>query len=229
MRQRWASLLFLHWEVPADDLRRVVPPGLEVDTFEGRAFVGLVPFTMTGIRPPGLPAIPWLSQSHEVNARTYVHRDGRDPGVWFFSLDANHSLAVRTARAFFYLPYYRARIRLDRDASGAIDYASERLWPPPTPATCAVRYRPTGRPAAAQVGALEHFLVERYILYAYRDGRLYFGRVHHAPYPVQGAEVHAWDETLTAAAGVRRPETPPLAHYAEEVRVRIYPLRRVEA
>src|SRR5215213_9215217 len=93
MYQVWSHLLFLHWAVPVAALRPLVPPGLEIDTFDGRAYVGLIPFTMTGVRPAGIPAIPGFSDAHEVNVRTYVHRDGRDPGVWFFSLDANHLLA----------------------------------------------------------------------------------------------------------------------------------------
>lgn len=230
MRHRWARLLFLHWEVPLAALRPLIPPELEIDTFEGRAYLGLVPFTMTGIRPAWAPAVPWLSSFHEVNVRTYVHRDGRDPGVWFFSLDAANPLAVEIARRFWNLPYHFARMRLDLRANGeaeTIAYASERRWPGPVPAACRLRYRPTGAPSPALAGSLEHFLAERYILYARKSDRLYSGRVHHSPYPLQAAELLELDETLVAAAGIARPEVAPLAHYAAEVRVRVYPLRRL--
>ena len=232
MWQRWADLLFLHWPVPPDELAALLPPGLTLDTFDGQAYVGLVPFTMTGVRPVWAPALPWLSHFHETNVRTYVHCQGRDPGVWFFSLDAANPVAVKIARALWKLPYHFARMRLARDGNRhgeTVEYATERRWPGPVPAHCAVRYTTTGAPAPARVGTLEHFLAERYILYARsRNGRLLRGQVHHAPYPLQSAHLHALDETLIAAAGiVRPPGDPPLVHYAHEMRVRIFPLRPV--
>ena len=122
MYQEWRHLLFVHWEVPAGPLQALLPPGLDLDTYDGRAFVGLVPFTMRGVRPRRLPGDPCLSNFHETNVRTYVHRDGRDPGVWFFSLDAANPAAVALARAWFGLPYYHARMCVevdDREAARA--------------------------------------------------------------------------------------------------------------
>ena len=115
MRQSWRELLFLHWPISPDQLRPLVPPSLDLDLFEGIAYVGLVPFTMTGVRPVGLPSVRGISNFHETNVRTYVHRDGRDPGVWFFSLDAANRLAVYLARTFFHLPYYHARMFLEHE------------------------------------------------------------------------------------------------------------------
>ena len=149
MYQSWRSLLFLHWPIPPGQLRPFLPPGLELDLFEGTAYVGVVLFTMEGVRAAGLPAIPGLRAFHETNLRTYVHAGGRDPGVWFFSLEAANSAAVVTARAVFGLPYHRARMRLDKEPNGTLSYASERLWPGPLPATTAVRGTPVGTPAAA--------------------------------------------------------------------------------
>jgi len=227
MRQRWADLLFLHWPIPAEALRPLIPDALEVDAHEGVAYVGLVPFTMTGVRFAWAPPVPGTSRFQEVNVRTYVHHQGRDPGVWFFSLDAANALAVRVARRFWGLPYHHARMSLERRA-GAIAYRSERLRPGPAPAGCDLAYRPEGTPRPSAPGTLEHFLAERYILYAAHRGRLYSGRVHHAPYPLQPARVERLEESLVAAAGLARPaDVAPLAHYASEVRVRVYPLRRV--
>ncbi len=234
MRQRWAHLLFLHWPLPVESLRPLIPDTLDVDTFEGQAFVGLVPFTMTGVRPVWAPPVWGLSSFHEVNVRTYVHQQGRDPGVWFFSLDAANRIAVFLARRFWHLPYYFARMSLSISAlesqpgSFEIDYRSERLGPVERPATCHVTYRPIGSPAPAKVGTLEHFLAERYFLYTRHGARLVRGQVHHAPYPLQPAKVVHLEESLLAASGIARPAIPPLAHYASEVRVRIYPLTRVE-
>jgi uncharacterized protein len=227
MRQRWADLLFLHWPVPVDALRPLIPAELEIDTFDGTAYVGLVPFTMTGVRPWWSPPVPGLSNFHEVNVRTYVHSRGRDPGVWFFSLDAAQATAVRIARLFWHLPYHFARMSLERGADGSIAYASDRLWPGPSPASVRVAYRPEGTPRASSPGTIEHFLSERYILYAGRAGALRIGRVHHTPYPLQGARVERLEDSLVAAAGLSSLDAPPLAHYASEVRVNVYALRRL--
>ncbi len=219
---------------------------------------------MTGVRPICTPAIPSLSNFHETNVRTYVHRDGRDPGVWFFSLDAANAIAVRAARILWKLPYFYAHMRLtkgpgvrgqgsekagsraegekgrkgeeeteeqskiqNRQSDMTFDYATERCWPPPVPATCTVCYTPQGLMSPAAVGTLDHFLVERYILYAFKAGQLYCGQVHHQPYPLQTATVHALDECLISAAGIQRPDEPPLIHYAREVNVEIFPLHKI--
>lgn len=225
MRQRWSELLFLHWPVAVEAIRPLVPETLDIDTFDGVAYVGLVPFTMSGVRFTWAPAVPGTSRFHEANVRTYVHHKGRDPGVWFFSLDAANTLAVRAARWFWGLPYHYARMALDRSAGG-IAYRSERLWPGPTPAGCDLAYVPEGTPTASRPGTLEHFLAERYILYATHRGRLRLGRVHHDPYPLQPARVLRLEESLLAAAGLPRPiDVAPLAHYAGGVSVRVYPLR----
>ena len=231
MRQNWRELLFLHWAIRPGELRSLVPPQLDLDLFEGRAYVGLVPFTMTGVRPVGLPPAPGGSSFHETNVRTYVHRAGRDPGVWFFSLDAANRLAVLAARRFFHLPYFHARMFLERETLGRAAephvnlYAGVRRGPGPLPASYLIRAQATGPVRTAQPGTLEHFLVERYILYSTAGSRLYRGQVHHHPYPLQSAEVHSLHENLLAAAGIARPESAPLAHFATGVDVRVYRLQ----
>ena len=225
MRQRWAELGFLHWPVPVAVLRDLIPRALTIDTHEGQAYVGVVPFTVTGARPMLMPPLPWVSDFHEVNVRTYVHLDGADPGVWFFSLDASNPLVVAAARALFLLPYHHARMELEKDAAG-IDFRSERA--DAAGATCALRYEPQGKAQPVAVGTLEHFLIERYLLYTSAQGRLWQGQVHHEPYPVQAARVEVLREGLVAAAGIARPDRPPpLVHFAREVNVEIFALRDV--
>lgn len=220
--QRWRHLAFVHWRVPIATLRQLVPDALAIDTFEGEAFVGIVPFTMQGVRPRWAPALPGISNFHETNVRTYVHRDGREPGVWFFSLDAASRLAVAIARTFWHLPYHHARMTLAADG-GEIRYASERKA---TGARFRGTCRPRGEPQAASPGTLEHFLAERYLLYAQkRDGTLRCGQVHHAPYPLQPAELADHDESLLAAAGIARPAGAPLVHFASGVDVEVFKLR----
>lgn len=221
MRQRWSRLLFLHWPVPAEEVRPLLPRGLELDTYAGQGWVGLVPFLVTGVRPVFLPPIPFVSRFVEVNVRTYVHHRGRDPGVWFFSLDASSHLAVRVARALFHLEYRFAEMAADV-RGGRVHFRSRRIGPGPRPGTCVVEYEPRGAPAAAVPGTVDHFLLERYVLYASDGRRLYRGRVHHAPYPMQEATVEGLAEDLVAAAGLVRPPREPLVHYASGVDVEVF-------
>lgn len=232
IHQNWHHLAFLHWEVPPAELQALIPPRLTVDTFEGKAWVGLVPFTLTGARPPLMPPLPWISSFHEINLRTYVHLDGREPGVWFFSLDASSAIAVAAARAAYKLPYFEADIdfSVSDGANPVVSMHSRRTDSRGAmPANAHLRYQAVEGPAApVSPGTLEHFLIERYVLYAQDEQRqLHRARVHHAPYPVQRLDVLELDETLIWAAGIRRQENIAHRHYAREVNVKVYGLERV--
>jgi len=234
LHQNWHHLLFLHWEVPPSELQALLPPGLDLDTFEGKAYAGLIPFTITGVRPVMTPPLPWISSFHEVNVRTYVHRNGRDPGVWFFSLDASSSIAVAAARAAYKLPYFNADIDFtaSKDPMPRLDFHSRRGDPRgQTPANCRASYHPAeGAITHVAPGTLDFFLIERYVLYAVDDEHtLHRARVHHQPYPIQRVNVLELDETLVWAAGIKRPESAPIRHYAGEVNVKVYPLEKVTA
>lgn len=227
--QRWRTLLFAHWEVPIEVLRPLLPPSLTVDTYEGRAYVGLVPFTMRDVRPlRRLPPFPGTGDFHETNVRTYVLRDGRDPGVWFFSLDAASRLAVWAARTFFHLPYHHARMDLRQDGD-AVSYRSERRGG----AGLRLRYRVGEALPPSEPGSLRFFLAERYYLYATDDGpggrggRLLRGQVHHAPYPLHAAIVEELDESLLGAAGLPRQGERLPDLYSPGVDVEIFSLERL--
>lgn len=201
--QTWRDLLFLHWSVDPAALRALVPPALGIDTFEGAAYVGLVPFTMDGVRLGPVPLQSFL----EVNLRTYVHAGGV-PGVWFFSLDADSRLAVYGARAFFGLPYFLAR--MGSEARGdAVEYRSDRAAGP-GPARLDLRWTVLDRDLHhAAAGSLEHFLTERYALYGPRaDGSVYRVRVHHPPWPLHRARVDRLEQSFLAAAGVTASRNP---------------------
>jgi uncharacterized protein YqjF (DUF2071 family) len=223
--QRWRHLLFLHWEVPVDALQKHVPPELTIDTFEGRAYVGVVPFTMRDVSPWWSPSVPGISNFHELNVRTYVHKDGDRPGVWFFSLDAASSIAVIAARAGWHLPYYRASMDLAVEG-GTVRYRSRRLWPGPKPADLAATYRIGERLGRAAPGTFEHFLVERYLLFARSGGGIDIGQVHHAPYPIHSAEVAELSESMLSALGLEAPIGPPHVLYSPGVDVDVFALRR---
>lgn len=193
MLQSWRDLLFLHRRVDPEAIRRILPSGLELDLWEGEAWLGLVPFRMENIRPKGTPAMPWLSSFPETNVRTYVTRNGR-PGVWFFSLDAARWVACAYARKFFNLPYHHAQMSARREGD-LLRYESRRR------ANAEVRSRIeafAGRSTApASQGTFEFWLVERYLLYAERGGNLFDGRVFHPPYAIAPAELRQCEENLT--------------------------------
>lgn len=230
--QTWRDILFVHWEVDPAYIRANLPDDLEPELFEGRAFVGLVPFRMTGIRPVFFPAVPYLSRTLETNLRTYVrHKDpamNTEPAVWFFSLEAANPVAVVAARLGYGLKYYTASMWLNEqsheDGSSLFAAGSIRRWPDPAPVSSLVQARvEPGAFQPARVGTLEHFLVERYVLFANRRGRLLKASVRHEPYRIKSGELLACDTGLFAAAGLPMPSKNDVAlvHRALDVRVRV--------
>ena len=226
---RWSHLLFAHWPVPPDQLRPHVPAALEIDTFEGGAWIGVVPFGMAGVRVRRLPSVPGTTSFLELNVRTYVlPRDGdaageRSPGVWFFSLDAGSRLVVRVARLWYGLPYFDARMRMDAlcpaTPATPVRYTSERTHPGAPPASLDAVYAPVGPPVRSHANSLEHFLTERYRLYAQRAGVLRVAAVKHVPWPLQPAEAEFRSNTMTAPLHIRLPDTRPLLHYVARLDV----------
>jgi uncharacterized protein YqjF (DUF2071 family) len=228
MYHTWRELLFLHWRYDPDEIQATLPRGLTVDTFDGAAWVGIVPFFMRNIRPVWLPTIPGLSDFQELNLRTYAYDRHGTPGVWFYSLDANCWPAVRGARLLYHLPYYwtRSRYELDR-TTGHVRYESCRRGADPALA-CRFDYEPAGPQRPAGPGTLEFFLVERYILFAAGRDRLYSGQVHHAPYRIGDAHVRQWDANVIELSVLNRPEREP-DHIAtcRGVDVEVFPLKPV--
>tara|TARA_R110002072_G_C7978294_1_gene535828 strand:- start:4284 stop:5111 length:828 start_codon:yes stop_codon:yes gene_type:complete len=231
--QCWSDLLFAHWRVPVDLLRPLIPRELEIDTFDGEAWLGLVPFHMSGVRPAWFPALPYVSEFHETNLRTYVHFHGRDPGVWFVSLDAACRAVVEVARWKWHLNYFYADMELVRDGNN-VRYSSQRLdsrSPRRAEVEIAAEIGGSLNPepgTSVEPGTLEHFLAERYVLYASdHRGRLLRGRVHHSPYPLRSAKVVSCRQTLASAAEVPVSGQPDHVLFSEGVTVDIFPLRRV--
>ncbi|MFZ0037842.1 MAG: DUF2071 domain-containing protein [Candidatus Acidiferrales bacterium] len=224
MRQKWHDLLFMHWPVAAQDLRPLIPRALELETFDGTAWVGVVPFHMSGIRFRGLPPVPGLSAFPELNVRTYV-RSGGKPGVWFFGLEAASAVAVSAARRWFHLPYFRARMSVEK-AGDAIQYESHRTHRGAPEADFRATYRPTGKDSRAQQGTLEYFLTERYCLYAAAGDRIFRGEIDHPPWPLQPATAEVEINTMAASHGITLPNAKPLLHFARYQDVKIWSLAR---
>lgn len=217
MAMQWHDLLFAHWPVRPDRLRLYIPHQLELETFDGWAWLAVVPFRMAGTRLRGTPALPLVSAFPELNVRTYVSAAGK-PGVWFFSLDAASLPAVETARLVFHLPYVHATMACHDDGS-AIAYASRRQPKSARPAAFQAHYRPVGPRLRAAPGSLEHWLTERYCLYtANRRGRVWRGEIDHAPWPLQAAEAELAQNTMTTPLGLEL-QGAPLLHFARRLDV----------
>lgn len=217
LRMRWHDLLFAHWPIPADALRPLIPAALEIDTFDGLAWLGVVPFRMSQVGPVGGPTPPILGRFGEINVRTYVRQRDR-AGIWFFSLDAASLLTVLGGRTWFHLPYWLAAVSCRTDSTGSVAYRSRRVAPHGARFTAS--YRPTGpidRPAA---GSLNAFLTDRPSLFsADRRGQIYRGDVRHETWPLQPAEAEIREETLSVAAGIRLPKSAPILSFARQLDV----------
>lgn len=222
--QRWRNLLFMHWPVPAEALRSLVPTSLELDSHNGVHYIGLVPFEMVDIRLSWMPRGTGLNFL-ETNVRTYVRHNGK-PGVYFLSLEASSKLAVRVARIQWGLPYYDAAMSFGRQGD-AVEYESNRKNEK-QPTGVKVKYRIGSPLEDSAPGTLQHFLLERYHLFLERRGQLWSGKVEHKPYPAESATLTYFEETLISASGVGRLGVPPpLVHYASGVDVRMCALRKV--
>lgn len=225
MRQYWGKLLFMHWAIDAELLRPLIPSSLSIDTFDGQAWIGIVPFTMWGIRASFLPPIPGTSAFHELNVRTYVHFNGL-PGVWFFSLDAASRLAVWGARTFYHLPYFNAEMSLTQQGD-SIKYSSQRRDARGAAAELQAAWTIGECLAQARPASLEFFLTERYCLYAYHREQLYRSRIFHEAWPLRSATLDAYQSTMVESLGIEEPKSEPLLHYTESIGVNIWPLRKV--
>ena len=220
MRQRWERLTFLHWPFEPVGVQRLLPGGLEIETYGGAAWVGLVPFYMR-VATPGGRRVPWVSNFCETNVRTYVRDRAGRSGIWFFSLEAARLGAVLTARATPYrLPYFWASMRLGERGT-EVAYLSRRRWPGPRPAASRVRISVGAPIAAADVTEQEHFLTARWMLFSVTGGRPVSARACHRPWLLHRARAQVLDDHLLTAAGLPAPDGEPLAHYSPGVDVAI--------
>lgn len=232
MRMRWTDLTMLHWSYPADEVQALLPEGLTVETFDGLAWVGLVPFHME-VDIPFAPALPRVLHFPETNVRSYVYGPSGEPGVFFWSLEASSLPAVVTARATYQVPYFWASMSIDRNSSAGqpvdrgqltsgdrVRYESTRRWPKPKDARSVVDIEVGELMTESDVNAFDNFLTARWALYGsfwrYRS----YAAMFHEPWPLFRAKVHSWTDELVAAAGFAQPTSDPVVHFSPGVNVR---------
>ncbi|WP_078551630.1 YqjF family protein [Bacillus alkalicellulosilyticus] len=225
MTQMWDQLLFMHWPIPVKELKQHLPSTLELDTFDGTSWVGVVPFAMNNIRMHGLPQFPYAKSFLELNVRTYVKYKGK-PGVYFFTLDANHKLFVAAARRFFSLPYVNADMELI-DVNGTVDFKSERTHRGYPAASFHVAYRPTSPVFTATKGSLEEWLTERYCLWTTKGKHVYRGDIHHVAWEFQHAEAEIKINKMASFLPEACFDSDPHLLYSHSNRAFVWMLERI--
>jgi uncharacterized protein YqjF (DUF2071 family) len=231
MRQRWNDLLFAHWPVPASSLALLVPEGLQVDTFQGSAWLGIMPFWMDRLKVRGVPSLPGMRSFPDLSLRTYVREEAtRTSGVYFLSLDASSLLAVATGRAFYRLPYHWAQMHLEQRTEREFSFFSRRRFTG-RPVVFNARYRglgPSQRLAESQPGTLEYFLFERYCMFSSTsDGRPIRANLHHLSWPLEEAEAQIERNDLAEALGIQLPDQKPVLHYSRRLAIYVWPAELV--
>ncbi len=219
MSHRWDRLTFLHWSFPAEVVQALLPAGLEVETFDGAAWVGLVPFFME-VRPPRGPRIPWLLEFPETNVRTYVRGPNGDTGVWFFSLDATRLAAVITARTTYRVPYFWSKMSVNRTGD-VMDYSTVRRWPGPRRARSVTQIEIGPRYRSHELTPFDHYLTARFTLFGTWGKQLLYARAAHDPWVLHRAEAPVLQDDLVAATGLPQPQGPPVAHWSPGTDVRV--------
>jgi uncharacterized protein YqjF (DUF2071 family) len=213
-RQVWRDLAFLHWPIAAGTLRPVVPRPFEIEEYDGTAWVAVTPFWISRVGLSFGPAMP--VRIPEINVRTYVNRSGLS-GVWFLSLDTTSALATWGARLIYHLPYWTAAMTVS-EVAGEIDYESTRGYG----ARFRASYRPEGPIREAQPGTLEHWLTERYRLFAIdSEGHPCTAEIRHRPWPLQGASVNLAENGMLTANGLPDLGLPATVHFARKLDVDI--------
>ena len=221
MYQAWKDLLFIHWEIEVDEIKHLIPKGLEIDTFNGKAWIAVVPFMMRDVKPRYTFPVPGLSYFLELNVRTYVKLNNK-AGVFFLSLEASNPIAVKIARKLFYLPYMDANMSANKK-NGYFNYYSNRTHKNEPKAEFEVKYKPISDIISYTPDSIESWLTERYCLYSVNQkGQIYIGEIHHKKWNLQEAECQIITNTMTLCHGIKTPKTQPLLHYSKNIEVVVW-------
>ena len=225
MYQSWKEITFLHWPYPPEAVRPFVPGHLELDTFDGSAWVGLTPFLLEDFRLPGMPVLPWFSRFPETNLRTYVWGPDGRRGVWFFALDSARLHATAGGRLLYFQPYWWSRLSIER-AGRTVAYRGRRRWPMHPPGY-EVTVEVLGALGSRDVTELDLFLTSRWVLYAFYGPVPASSQVEHPPWPLRRARVVGLRQDMTAAVGLPDPSSEPIVHFSAGVDTRIGPPRLI--
>ena len=230
LHQQWHELAYFHWRYDPTEVQALLPKGLTVDTFDGSAWVGLIPFEMRNVRVGPTPPIPWLGNFHEINVRTYVYDQAGRRAVWFFSLDVPRLAIVGVARSIFSLPYCWAKTTHE-----VVDvrhtYTMKRRWPHASSTSvtrASIAFSVGEEIDSEDVTELDHFLCSRWALITKRRSRLLYGRVHHQPWPLQKVVAVDVKQNAMEAAGLTSPVGEPHALFSSRVDVSVEWFRRIQ-
>lgn len=227
MKQGWNDLLCAHWPVHTEDLLPLIPRGLELELWEGRPWISLIPFRLSPLRVRGVPPLPFVSDFLELNVRTYVTRNGK-PGIFFFNLEASSKLAVAGARTAAHLPYHHAQMSIGYGNHESIHYESVRKHQLAGDVAFQGTYKPLNdKVAHANPGSLIHWLTERYCLYTVSSsGEILVGDIHHLPWPIQEAELQIDTNTMTNYHGIELAAPPSVVTYSKRLEVLFWALKK---
>lgn len=228
MTQTWEHLLFIHWAVSPDVLRSLIPNELEIDTYDGMAWIGILPFLLTGVRIRRMPTVPFTSTFPEINVRTYV-KTKQKSGIYFLSLDASNPLVTGIAKRWYRLPYFLADMQFTRTKEG-IAFASQRVRAKEEPVIFSGSYQPIRQPIQAKHGTLEHWLTERYTLFCQCSSsrRIFFADVYHEPWALQQVDARIRENTMTTGLSIPLGEQPDVMFYARGVQSYVWPITKLE-
>ncbi|MBS4188956.1 DUF2071 domain-containing protein [Bacillus sp. FJAT-49705] len=225
MRQTWRNLLFVHWPISPETIREHIHPSLQIDTFNGVAWLGIVVFELEGIYPRGFPPISILPPFPEINVRTYVQYNGK-PGVYFLSLDVSDWASYTLAKRWFHLPYHSANISIkQKDLS--FHFESIRKKSKIYPILCKGTFSPLPEVYFPKEGTLDHWLTERYCLFSTNNkGRIFCGEIHHRPWPLQKANSEIYKNNLFSPFKIDLSGVQPISHFSKGVDSLIWNIRK---
>ncbi|MGG1661069.1 YqjF family protein [Brevibacillus sp. NRS-1366] len=224
MTQTWEHLLFIHWAVSPEALRGLIPNELEIDTYDGKAWIGILPFLLSGVRIRRMPTVPYTSAFPEINVRTYV-KTKQKSGIYFLSLDASNPLITSIAKRWYRLPYFLADMQF-ATTMNRIEFESRRLRGNGQSVVFSGSYEPIGLPIHVKKGTLEHWLTERYTLFCQcgRSNQIFYADVYHEPWVLQQTKAQIRENTMTQRLSIPLGEQPDLSFYARGVQSYVWPI-----